>query len=355
MVAIAKVLIVTTSVVVTAAAATTVATADLAIDILVAANPVVIAVIIVTTVVVVAAIFVAVAVVVVMSSLSRSFLSLSPHGSRVVRCHTHSITASGCSGEVAVEAAGAMTWQWGIMGSVRQCVGDGTGSMRWRATSGVAVTSRAGRCAREGDGSGVVAAVVLHRLKVRWKEKGRKKNLSKSLWSQVGMAAAGRGGWVHHPRKAGMADALVGFGSAWKRLTSQKQVALFVDWPDRGNRFSHSDNQPTQPPPPTPYSTTATIRNIDTIFFGATAPVIIIATHSCHRIGLMTCGPATHVHKIDRHVTATTTAPEGQFMTCRSQQQWQSRRRCTDDDDAITTATKTGMTGTMKAMAVAEQ
>ncbi|KAH9019859.1 hypothetical protein EDB85DRAFT_2007191 [Lactarius pseudohatsudake] len=104
MVAIAKVLIVTTSVVVAAAAATTVATADLAIDILVAANPVVIAVIIVTAVVVVAAIFVAVAVVVVMSSLSRSFLSLSPRGSRVVRCHTHSITTSGhCDCWVVVE------------------------------------------------------------------------------------------------------------------------------------------------------------------------------------------------------------------------------------------------------------
>ncbi|KAH9021893.1 hypothetical protein EDB85DRAFT_1998312, partial [Lactarius pseudohatsudake] len=104
MVAIAKVLIVTTSVVVAAAAATTVATADLAIDILVAANPVVIAVIIVTAVVVVAAIFVAVAVVVVMSSLSRSFLSLSP------RVGHHGVGASVRRRRDGVDAVACHEW-----------------------------------------------------------------------------------------------------------------------------------------------------------------------------------------------------------------------------------------------------
>ncbi|KAH9036245.1 hypothetical protein EDB84DRAFT_1437722 [Lactarius hengduanensis] len=117
-------------------------------------------------------------------------------------------------------------WQWGIMGS------------GWPVR------------AREGDDSGVVA-VVLHRLEVRWKEKGRKKNLAKSLWSQVGTAAKRK--WPMHV----LAGAV-----GWPRLWGEGED----DERDDGGWGIAAR----------PYSTTATIRNVDT-FFGATAPVIVIS------------------------------------------------------------------------------
>ncbi|KAH9042583.1 hypothetical protein EDB85DRAFT_1885840 [Lactarius pseudohatsudake] len=202
MVVIAKVLIVTTSVVIVVvveiAAATAVATADLAIDIPVAANPVVITVIIVTAVPVVAAVFVAVAVVVSSPSLSRSSLSLSPHASQ----------HRGGSGVVGVEAAGAVVamawWQWASWG---RCIGDGTGSMRWRATSGVAVTSRGA------DEMG---------------RKGKKEKTYLNFVEPSGYGGSRKGRLGAPPRKAGMVDTFPFLELACHYFTNQSAVLYLL-------------------------------------------------------------------------------------------------------------------------------
>ncbi|KAH9011550.1 hypothetical protein EDB84DRAFT_1445117, partial [Lactarius hengduanensis] len=338
-VAITKVLIVTTSVVIVAA----VATADLTVDTLVvAANPVVIATIIVTAVAVVAAVFVAVAVV-NSSPSARHYLG------RLCRCCCHlAVAASSDAIVISITASG---WQWRSRGrgGWGGC-GDDLVAVGHHGVSGSGSPVRA----REGDDSGVVA-VVLHRLEVRWKEKGRKKNLAKSLWSQVvseggcdGQRLWGEG--EDNERDDG------GWGKCRPVLPSPHTCA---PWPPprcglskhaSGVHASHRSAPPylvpiaTLPRQPTPHPTPAlrahkllaaalpTYKTFRTMA-AAILPPATIPSPSCHHIDLMICD-----HENDNDVTtlqATTTA----VTTCQSQQQWQSRRQCTDDEEAISTAT----------------
>ncbi|KAH9161816.1 hypothetical protein EDB89DRAFT_1913633 [Lactarius sanguifluus] len=238
------------------------------------------------------------------------------------------------------------------------------------------VMSRGGRCAREGDSNGVVAA-ILHQLEVRWKERGRKKNLSifcGTKWvrqqqeGEVGYTICTKREWqIRNKSRCLLIGPIVGIG--FPIPTTNRPAAHHT----RLQPSATSTQFPLALPPSSLLLISAVLYLLPTLaphghlrcglpkhaseYMQAISPSLysvpkatpaMSANASCRCIDLMT---------IDRHITATTTAAEGQLTTT-AVMTWpvptaMAIKTTIYRDEAITTATKTGMMGAVKAMSMA--